>query len=162
MTDFSLTFKSSSRSILGEMRIKAATNGLLTIGQTAEQAGLATSALRFYEREQLIRPAQRTRAGYRLYDPAAVERLRFIRAGQAIGFTLKDIRALMVLDGDSPCKPVRALIEQRLADVDAKLADLESVRATLADALRRCRRSRKGCAVVADLKRTSKQRRSDR
>ena len=137
-------------------------NGLMTIGQVAEAVGLATSALRYYERAGLLRPAQRSRAGYRLYDPSAVEQLEFIRAGQAVGFTLDDIRALLALDDNSSCKQVQTLIERRLAEVDAKLADLKRVRATLANALTRCRSSRKGCAVLADLKRKRSKARSRR
>lgn len=136
------------------------TGGLLTIGEVARAGEVPASTLRYYERQGLVRPAQRSRAGYRLYEAEAVERLEFIRAGQAVGFTLDDIRALLELNGDSPCKQVQALIERRLAEVDDKLTDLQRVRRALADALERCRRSKKGCAVVADLKRGPKNRRS--
>ncbi|MCH7814316.1 MAG: MerR family transcriptional regulator [Planctomycetes bacterium] len=132
----------------------------LTIGVVAKAAGVAATTLRYYEREGLLSPTDRSRAGYRLYDDAAIERLEFIRAAQAVGFTLDDIRALLQLNGDSPCKQVQPLIERRLAEVDGKLADLTRVRSTLADALGRCRKSKKGCAVVADLKRKRKPRRS--
>lgn len=131
-----------------------------TIGVVAQAAGVATTTLRYYEREGLLSPTDRSRAGYRLYDDGAVQRLAFIRAAQAVGFTLNDIRALLQLDGDSPCREVQSLIERRLAEVDEKLADLTRVRSTLADALQRCRKSKKGCAVVADLKRKRKQGRS--
>ena len=132
----------------------------LTIGKVAEAAGVATTTLRFYEREGLLSPTDRSRAGYRLYDEGAVQRLEFIRAAQAVGFTLDDIRTLLELNGDTPCEQVQSLIERRLAEVDAKLADLTRVRSTLTDAGQRCRKSKKGCAVVADLKRTRNQRRS--
>ncbi|MBX3396739.1 MAG: heavy metal-responsive transcriptional regulator [Phycisphaerae bacterium] len=135
--------------------------GQLTIGETAQSAGVATTTLRYYERKGLLSPTDRSRAGYRLYDNSAVERLEFIRAAQAVGFTLDDIRALLQLNGDSPCKQVQALIGRRMAEVDEKLADLRRVRATLADALERCRKSKKGCAVVADLKRKRGIRRSN-
>jgi MerR family mercuric resistance operon transcriptional regulator len=125
----------------------------MAIGRTARAAGVATSTLRYYEREGLIQPAERTPNGYRLYDSAAVERLEFIRAAQAVGFTLDDIRALLELDGESPCQQVQALIQRRLAEINKKLKNLRQVRATLAGALERCRKSRKRCAVVADLKR---------
>lgn len=134
--------------------------GLMTIGQIAGQADLATSTLRFYEREGLIRPTERSKAGYRLYAADAVKRLRFIRAGQAIGFALNDIKALLVLDEETSCRQVQTLIAQRLAEVDAKLANLKRVRSTLSDALSRCRKSKRGCAVVADLKGKSQKRRS--
>ncbi len=125
----------------------AQTARLMTIGRVAETTGVATTTLRYYEREGLVFPRVRTQAGYRLYDEMAVERLEFIRAGQAVGFTLGDIRALVELDGDSPCKRVQALIERRLADVDAKLADLRRMRTTLATALARCRESKKGAPL---------------
>lgn len=132
----------------------------LTIGKVAKAAGVATPTLRYYEREALLSPTNRSRAGYRIYDHEAVERLKFIRAAQAIGFTLDDIRALLELNGHSPCKQVQVLIERRLAEVDEKLGDLRRVRSTLADALERCRKSKRGCAVVADLKRKRDKRRS--
>ena len=71
------------------------TNGFMTIGQVAGAVGVPISTLRFYERQGLMHWTQRSDAGYRLYDPAAVERLRFIRGGQAVGFTLEDIRTLL-------------------------------------------------------------------
>ena len=126
--------------------------GLMTIGQVAEQLEVASSTLRFYEREGLIRPTKRSKAGYRLFGREALEQLRFIRAGQAIGFALDDIKSLLVLDESTSCKQVQTLIEQRLEEIDAKLADLKRVKSTLSDALGRCRKSKRGCAVVADLK----------
>ncbi len=133
----------------------------MTIGQVAAAVGVAATTLRFYEREGLLSPTDRSRAGYRLYDDGAVQRLEFIRSAQAVGFTLEDIRALLELNGDSPCKEVQALIERRLTEVDEKLTDLTRVRSTLADAFERCRKSKKGCAVVADLKRKRGKRRSN-
>ena len=58
--------------------------GRLTIGEVARAAGVATTTLRYYEREGLLAPTERSRAGYRLYDDGAVERLAFIRAAQAV------------------------------------------------------------------------------
>ena len=121
--------------------------------------GVATTTLRYYERAGLLSPTDRSRAGYRFYDDEAVHRLEFIRAAQGVGFTLGDIRALLELSGDSSCKQVQSLIERRLADVEQKLADLTRVRSALGDALQRCRDSKKGCAVLADLKRKRKLRR---
>ena len=70
------------------------TDQLMTIGQVARTAGVATPTLRYYEQEGLLSPTTRSRAGYRLYDEQAVEQLRFIRSAQAVGFTLDDIRTL--------------------------------------------------------------------
>lgn len=125
---------------------------MMTVGEAAKAVGVAPSTLRYYERQGLITPSDRTRSAYRLYDKEAVERLGFIRAAKAVGFTLDDIRTLLELDADAPREKVRVLLERRLAEVDAKLINLKRVRATLSDALGRCLQSRKGCAVVADLR----------
>lgn len=68
---------------------------MLTIGQLAEKAGLRTSALRYYEEEGLLIPDARSQAGYRLYGPEAVQRLRLIQRAQRLGFSLADIRTLL-------------------------------------------------------------------
>ncbi len=138
----------------------SARNGMLTVGEAAKAVGVASSTLRYYERQGLVAPTERSRSAYRLYDQHAVERLAFIRAAQGVGFTLDDIRTLLQLDEDAPCEQVQDLLTKRLSDVDARLADLKRVRVTLSDALDRCRKSRKGCAVVADLKDKLAQRRT--
>src|SRR2546428_13599355 len=97
-----------------------------TIGQLAQAAGVPTSTVRFYERARLLRPGSRTDANYRIYDPPALERLVFIRAAQAIGFTLEDITSLLNFrDGKTaPCKEVQEMIEARLAELDRRSKEL--------------------------------------
>lgn len=125
---------------------------LLTIGEVADAVGVAATTLRYYEREGILTPSSRTEKGYRLYDEEALHRLQFIRAAQAVGFTLDDIRALMMLSSDTSCKEVQSLIERRLHDVEQKLDDLRRVRTALSTALNRCRKSKRGCAVLTDLR----------
>src|SRR5258708_23417681 len=72
---------------------------MLTIGKLAESAGVSSDTLRYYEREGLIEPAGKSPAGYRLYDKESARRLRFIRQAQQCGFTLAEIRGLLVLRG---------------------------------------------------------------
>jgi len=131
------------------------TNGLLKIGQVARAVGVAASTLRYYEREGLLQPTRRSDAGYRLYDADAVQRLHFVRAAQAVGFTLHDIRVLLELDASDArtCKEeVQPLIERRLAEIELKMKDLKRVRATLGRALDRCRGSNGQCAVLKELR----------
>ncbi|MFQ5495881.1 MAG: heavy metal-responsive transcriptional regulator [Phycisphaerae bacterium] len=126
----------------------------MTIGEVARAAGVAATTLRYYEREGILSPTVRNGAGYRLYSAQAVDRLQFIRAAQAIGFTLDEIRKLLDLDREDgrTCRnEVQPLIENRLSEIDNKLQDLKRVRATLSRALDRCRRSRGECAVLKDL-----------
>lgn len=135
---------------------------LMTIGQVARAAGVATTTLRHYERQGILSPQDRNGVGYRLYDVQAVERMRFIRSAQAVGFSLDDIRTLLSLenqDGKSCQAEVQRLLEKRLADVDEKLRGLKRIQGTLRKALGRCRTSRGECAVLGDLSGRNKQRR---
>ena len=127
-------------------------NGLTTIGRIASAVKVATSTLRYYEREGLLTPVARSHAGYRLYDPSAVDRLRFIRSAQSVGFSLEDIKALLALDEHNSCKQVQSLIEERLAGIAVRIAELENVQRTLTSALARCKKSRRGCPVLGDLR----------
>ena len=129
-------------------------NGLMAIGQAAKAVGVAPSALRYYERQSLVAPSARSRAGYRLYLQEDVDRLKFVRSAQAVGFALDDIRLLLdflAADRKSCRAEVRRLIEERLAEVDTKMKDLRKVRKTLGQALDRCSRSRDECMVLKDL-----------
>jgi DNA-binding transcriptional MerR regulator len=105
----------------------------MRIGEVARRVGLATSAIRFYEDEGLIPQPQRTESGYRDYDPAVVERIEFIRAGQAVGLTLRELhKVLQIRDaGDSPCRHVTELLDARIGEVDHRIRELRSLRRDL-------------------------------
>jgi len=124
----------------------------MKIGELARAAGVPTSTVRYYERTGLLPRPMRTPSGYRDYDEGAVERLRFIRAAQGVGFALEDIRVLLQLDRDSACSQVRRILEQRLAHVERKLEQMYYVRDTLRKALERCRRARRACPVLEGLR----------
>jgi len=144
------------------MTAKAQPDEMMTIGEIARTAGVATPTLRYYEQEGLLSPTARSRAGYRLYDAEAVEQLRFIRSAQAVGFTLEDIRALARLEGESGknCKAkVRRLLEKRLSDVNEKMKDLKRVQRALGQALDRCQRSNGECKVLKEIRPARKTRR---
>jgi MerR family mercuric resistance operon transcriptional regulator len=127
-----------------------------TIGQLAAAAGIPTTTVRYYERRRLLRAALRVGSGqYRLYGAAELDRLRFIRAAQALGFSLDDIARLLALDDGQaePCAEVQALIEARLSDVSDRVRDLQRVQRALRASLDLCRRRRPegGCAVIDGL-----------
>ena len=127
----------------------------LSIGQLAQSAGVPTSTVRYYERSGLLRPDDRSRSNYRLYDGASLDRLRFIRSAQGVGLSLKEVAELLRLTGDeSPCDEVMAALRRQLEDVRAKLRDLKRVERTLTAALNDCCRgdSPSLCHQVARLK----------
>ena len=95
---------------------------MLTIGKVAKRTGFSASAIRYYERQGLLRPS-RLLNGYRVYDEDAVKALRFLCQAQTLGITLKEIKQLLELarSGRRPCKAVRQLASQHIADIDAKI-----------------------------------------
>lgn len=110
---------------------------LLQIGDLAKQSGASVEALRFYERQGLLVPATRTESGYRLYDEEALERLEFIRRAQLLGFSLAEIGRVIQerADGQSPCAEVREIVRTRLAELDARIREMQRYRKELAAAL---------------------------
>ncbi len=112
-----------------------------TIGELAEAAEIAVSTVRYYERVKLLRPSGRTGSNYRYYGQPELERLLFIRAAHAAGFTLSDISTLLELrDGSlEPCAEVQALIENRLDEIAGRMAEFRRVQRELKSALALCR-----------------------
>ncbi|HYR07150.1 MAG TPA: MerR family transcriptional regulator [Longimicrobium sp.] len=113
---------------------------VLTIGELAKRAGVGVETVRFYEREGLIPPPPRTGSGYRQYPPETVARLRFIQRAKELGFSLREVEELISLhlDPEVPCAEVRTRAEAKIADIDARLRDLERMRASLAQFVDAC------------------------
>lgn len=105
----------------------------MQIGEVARKTGLATSAIRFYEERGLVPEPERTASGYRDYDAGVVDRLQFIRAGQAIGLTLSELDEVLTIRdlGQTPCQHVTELLDDRISDVDERIRDLRSLRKDL-------------------------------
>jgi MerR family mercuric resistance operon transcriptional regulator len=126
-----------------------------TIGQLARAAGVPTSTVRFYERRGLVKPDARSASNYRTYSAGAVERLKFIRAAQGTGFSLKDVREMLglVSSDEAPCDEVTALIEHRLREVRDRLRELRRVERTLSLAQKSCCKGGKDwCGEIERLK----------
>ena len=115
----------------------------MRIGEVARMAGVSIHAVRFYERKGLLPPAQRGPGKYREFTDRTLERLKFIREAQALGFTLAEIRGLLnARTSATGCQALRARGEQKLRDVDAEIRRLETIKATLSDASQRLHRIR--------------------
>lgn len=115
------------------------TTKTLTIGRLGVQGGIEPKTLRYYDRIGILRPQQRTEAGYRVYDHGALERLEFIRRAKALGMSLADIRRILRVrdEGAAPCLHVQELVATNLAAVETQLRQLERLRGDL----RRLRRA---------------------
>jgi MerR family transcriptional regulator, mercuric resistance operon regulatory protein len=131
----------------------------MTIGQLAHSVGVPDSTIRFYERLGLLRPRGRTATNYRFYGPDAGDRLTFIRAAQAAGFELADVKSMLAFqDGRvAPCAEVRDLVTVRLKGVRGQLRKLRHVERVLVLFKQACeqRSRRKGCPVLETLSPTT-------
>ncbi|MDR3414872.1 MAG: MerR family transcriptional regulator [Nevskia sp.] len=128
--------------------------GPFTIGRLARSAGVNIDTVRFYERQGLLPPAPRTAAGYRLYDEADAQRLRFIRRAKALGFSLEDIAELLRLTEDGHDRAgIKSIAEKRVADLESRIRELERMRSILAHHAAHCsgRGEVKGCPIIEAL-----------
>lgn len=102
----------------------------MTIGAVAKRVGVAIDTIRYYEREGLLPEPLRRASGYRSYGDSAVRQLRFIRRAKDLGFTLEEIRDLLALSADRQrgVKAVKKRAQERLAAIDARIAELTRVR----------------------------------
>ncbi|WP_063065302.1 MerR family transcriptional regulator [Nocardia violaceofusca] len=108
----------------------------LRTGELAAAAGVNTQTLRYYERRGLLAEPQRTLGGHRLYPEEAVTVLRMIKAAQRLGFSLDEVADLLSGTGHHRRDAgLRTRVHAKLAEVDAKLAELGAVRGTLRAAL---------------------------
>lgn len=124
----------------------------MRIGHLAGKAGVAVDTVRYYERQGLLPEPARRPSGYRDYGDDELQRLRFVRRCKALGFTLEETRELLLLNSDPKADraEVRALTERRLADVDAKLRELQVLRNSLAELATSCsgHGSLEGCPII--------------
>ncbi len=119
----------------------------LTIGHLAREAGVNLETVRYYERRGLLPKPPRSASGYRLFPSDAARRLRFIRRAQELGFSLKEIRELLWLrvSRTTRSRDIRARAEAKIADIEAKISSLESMKKTLQKLTGVCN----GCAPLA-------------
>lgn len=120
-------------------RLRDMKAGALTIGKLAHAAGVNAGTVRFYERAGLLHMIERTAAGYRVYERADIDRVQFIRRAKELGFTLDEIAQLLVLNEEQNSSSIRAAAEQRLAEVESKLAEMVRVRDALRSLVESCR-----------------------
>ena len=107
----------------------------MRIGELTERSGVPSTALRYYEQVGLLPAPSRTSSGYRSYDADVLPRLKFIRAAQAVGLSLTDIREILRIrdSGNAPCRHVVSLLDQRRAEVAARIRELRQLERDLAE-----------------------------
>jgi len=126
----------------------------MNIGQAARHSGVPSKTIRYYESIGLIAPARRSDAGYRVYGETDIETLRFVQRARALGFSVAEVGNLLALwrDKSRESAQVKQLAQSHVRRIDAKIIELESMRATLTHLIDRCQGdSRPDCPILEDL-----------
>lgn len=112
----------------------------IAIGALATHTGANIETIRYYERVGLLSAPDRSSGGYRLYGTEHLKRLNFIRRARVLGFSLAEVRKLLMLADQRrrPCAEVRVVAAAHLEDVKEKIADLKAMERVLADTIARC------------------------
>jgi MerR family mercuric resistance operon transcriptional regulator len=111
----------------------------IAIGELAQRTRCNVETIRYYERVGLL-PVPGRKGRFRRYGRADVQRLAFVRRARVLGFTLDEVRALLgsAAGGDGSCDEVRVIAAAHLADVQRKVADLQTMASVLAELVHRC------------------------
>ena len=129
----------------------------MTISQLARSAGVGVETVRYYQRRGLLpdpKPRKTAPAGIRHYGPDEARRLRFIRSAQAAGFTLEEIAELLHLDSTGDRPRAREMARERIAELDAKIRELQKARQSLSKLARECAAGGSGpCPIIASFER---------
>jgi Cu(I)-responsive transcriptional regulator len=126
----------------------------MNIGKASALSGVSAKMIRYYEGASLIRPAGRTAAGYRLYDPADIRTLRFLKRARGLGFSVEQMRDLLALwrDEGRSKKEVMQLALSHAEALEAKAREINEITAALRDLARRCQSNdQESCPIIEDL-----------
>jgi Cu(I)-responsive transcriptional regulator len=129
-------------------------NAAMNIGEAAKTSGVSAKMIRHYESVGLFPEASRTEAGYRQYTDKEVSTLRFIRQSRDLGFSIDQIRELLGLwqNRKRPSRQVRALAQAHIEELEAKLKELQAMKATLEHLVHCCHGDdRPDCPIIATL-----------
>lgn len=112
----------------------------LSIGELARESGVNLETVRYYERRRLLAKAARSPSGYRIFPPQLVQRIRFIKHAQALGFTLSEIKELLSLrvDPDTTCAEVRTKAKDKASEIERKIRSLDAMKNVLERLASRC------------------------
>ena len=127
----------------------------LTIGRLARAAGVGIETIRYYEQRGLLQRPAALRTAFREYAPATIDRIRFIKRAQDLGFTLAEITELLRLQDGAERRAVRRIAVARLQQIEHMLSDLGRMRRALAGLIEACEHEdhARDCPIIAALAR---------
>ncbi len=133
---------------------QALEQGLLDIGRASKASGVSVRMIRHYEAIGVLPRAARTHANYRVYGPAEVHMLHFIKRARALGFSMTDVRELAGLwqDRSRPSAAVKRIAGRHLSELGRRIGELESMQGALEHLVRHCHGDhRPDCPILEDL-----------
>lgn len=125
----------------------------MNFSEAAARAELPPKTIRYHEEIGLVKPARRRANGYRDYAERDIHTLRFVARARGLGFPVEECRALVALYGDTTRKSgdVKEIAMRRIAEIDGKIRELESMRATLGELAEKCHGDdRPDCPILSE------------
>jgi MerR family mercuric resistance operon transcriptional regulator len=128
-------------------------SGELTIGQLAQTAGVNVETIRYYQRRGLLDEPDKPLGGHRRYSADAVKRVRFIKRAQQLGFTLEEVKSLLLLEEGQNCRETCLLAEQKLEQIEGRISDLSRMRDILKELITQCIEGKRprSCPIIITL-----------
>jgi len=125
----------------------------LTIGRLARAADVGVETIRYYQDRKLL-PVPKSEGAFRYYPMSLVERIRFIKRAQELGFSLKEVRELLELEDGADRNSIRRVAGDRLAQIEAKLADLRRMQRVLKELVAECEHTRAElpCPIIGTIR----------
>jgi len=126
----------------------------MNIGQAAKASGVSAKMIRYYDSIGLVRPANRSGSNYREYGPREINELRFIKRARSLGFSVPEIVQLLSLwrDRARPSRDVKAIADRHVAELEARLTEMQAMVDTLQRLSRACAGDdRPDCPILVDL-----------
>ena len=125
----------------------------LSIGSLAKAADVNVETIRYYQRRGLVDEPSKPLGGHRRYAAAAAARVRFIKRAQQLGFTLEEIKELLLLEDGQSCREARMLAERKLGLIEKRVADLNRMRRLLKGLIAECGEGKRprSCPIIATL-----------
>ncbi len=127
----------------------------LTVGRLSRTVGINVETVRYYENIGLMPKPERKESGYRVYSDSDVERLRFIKKSKLLGFTLKEIKELLLLriDDNTTCDDLREKAELKIEEVNLKIKELKKIKRALEKLARQCHINapKSECSILENL-----------
>jgi MerR family copper efflux transcriptional regulator len=130
----------------------------MTIGEVAARTDVPPKTIRYYENIGLIKPPERLENRYRTYGETDVQTLRFIHRARSLGFSLKNISALLALyqDRKRASREVKRLALEHVGELDRKIAELTAIRNAISELAERCHgNDRPDCPILDELEATT-------